>query len=195
MTSILVTGGAGFIGSHLVEELLAKGHRVRVLDNFSSGRRERLEPFSGEIEIVDGDLRSRQTVREAVHGVDFVLHQAAVPSVPQSVEDPVTTNDVNVGGTLHLLEAARDSGGQAPRQRLFLLGVRRQRNRAEDRRHGTGTDLPVRRFQVDGGVLLPGVLASVRFRNGVAQVFQRFRAGHGSPVPRTPPSSPSSRRD
>ena len=110
MTSTLVTGGAGFIGSHLVEKLLAKGHRVRVLDNFSSGRRERLEPFSGEIEIVDGDLRSRQTVREAVHGVDFVLHQAAVPSVPQSVEDPVTTNDVNVGGTLHLLEAARDSG-------------------------------------------------------------------------------------
>ena len=110
MTSTLVTGGAGFIGSHLVEELLAKGHRVRVLDNFSSGRQERLEPFAGGIEIVGGDLRSRQTVREAVDGVDFVLHQAAVPSVPQSVEDPVTTNDVNVGGTLNLLEAARDAG-------------------------------------------------------------------------------------
>jgi nucleoside-diphosphate-sugar epimerase len=110
MTSTLVTGGAGFIGSHLVEELLAKGHRVRVLDNFSSGRQERLEPFAGGIEIVGGDLRSRRTVREAVDGVDFVLHQAAVPSVPQSVEDPVTTNDVNVGGTLNLLEAARDAG-------------------------------------------------------------------------------------
>ncbi len=110
MTSTLVTGGAGFIGSHLVEELLAKGHRVRVLDNFSSGRQERIEPFAGGIEIVGGDLRSRRTVREAVDGVDFVLHQAAVPSVPQSVEDPVTTNDVNVGGTLNLLEAARDAG-------------------------------------------------------------------------------------
>ena len=110
MTSTLVTGGAGFIGSHLVEELLAKGHRVRVLDNFSSGRQERLEPFAGGVEIVEGDLRSRPTVREAVDGVDFVLHQAAVPSVPQSVEDPVTTNDVNVGGTLNLLEAARDAG-------------------------------------------------------------------------------------
>ncbi len=110
MTSTLVTGGAGFIGSHLVEELLAKGHRVRVLDNFSSGRQERLKPFAGGVEIVEGDLRSRRTVREAVDGVDFVLHQAAVPSVPQSVEDPVTTNDVNVGGTLNLLEAARDAG-------------------------------------------------------------------------------------
>ena len=110
MTSTLVTGGAGFIGSHLVEELIAKGYRVRVLDNFSSGRRERLEPFAAKIEIVEGDLRSRQTVREAVHGIDFVLHQAAVPSVPQSVEDPVTTNEVNVGGTLNLLEAARDAG-------------------------------------------------------------------------------------
>ena len=110
MTSTLVTGGAGFIGSHLVEELLAKGHHVLVLDNFSSGRQERLEPFAGGIEIVEGDLRNRRTVREAVDGVDFVLHQAAVPSVPQSVEDPVTTNDVNVGGTLNLLEAARDAG-------------------------------------------------------------------------------------
>ncbi len=110
MALFLVTGGAGFIGSHLVEELLGRGERVRVLDNFSTGKRERLTPFANRIEIIEGDLRSQHTVREAVKGAEYVLHQGALPSVPRSIEDPITTNDVNIGGTLNVLDAAREAG-------------------------------------------------------------------------------------
>jgi nucleoside-diphosphate-sugar epimerase len=106
----LVTGGAGFIGSNLTYELLERGYQVRVLDNFSTGRRINLEPLKDQIELIEGDLRDFHVVREAVDGVDFVLHQAALPSVPRSIKDPVTTNDVNVTGTLNLLVAARDAG-------------------------------------------------------------------------------------
>ncbi len=106
----LVTGGAGFIGSNIVEELLRRGEKVRVLDNFSTGKRENLAPFLEKIEVVEGDLRSYHQVREAVSGVDVILHQAALPSVPRSVRDPITSDDVNVHGTLTLLHAARDAG-------------------------------------------------------------------------------------
>lgn len=109
MSVFLVTGGAGFIGSNIVGELLEQGETVRVLDNFSTGRRENVSPFMDQIELIEGDIRSYHTVREAVQGVDFVLHQAALPSVPRSVEDPITTNEVNVGGTLHILDAAKDA--------------------------------------------------------------------------------------
>jgi len=105
----LVTGGAGFIGSHLVERLVKEGERVRVFDNLSTGRSENIEPFLSEIEFIDGDIRDSGLVREAMGGVDYVLHQAAVPSVPRSVKDPLTTNSVNVGGTLNVLIAARDA--------------------------------------------------------------------------------------
>ena len=106
----LVTGGAGFIGSNIVEGLLAGGHAVRVLDNFSTGRRENLEAFTSKIEIVEGDIRSYHVVREAVEGMDVILHQAALPSVPRSVRDPITSNDVNVVGSLNMLNAAKDAG-------------------------------------------------------------------------------------
>jgi UDP-glucose 4-epimerase len=106
----LVTGGAGFIGSHLVEELVRRGEGVRVLDNFATGKRGNLDPFLDRIELIEGDLRSYHIVREAVQGVDWVLHQGALPSVPRSVVDPITTNEVNVGGTLNLLDAAHDAG-------------------------------------------------------------------------------------
>ncbi len=109
MASYLVTGGAGFIGSHIVETLLQRGERVRVLDNFSTGKRENIKPFLDRIELIEGDIRSYHTVREAVDGVDFILHQAALPSVPRSVKDPITSNEVNVTGTLNILDAARDA--------------------------------------------------------------------------------------
>lgn len=105
---VLVTGGAGFIGSHLVRALLDAGHDVRVLDNFSTGTRQNLAPVLDAIELVEGDLRSYERVHTAVRGVELVSHQAALPSVPRSVQDPLTTNAVNVEGTLNVLLAARD---------------------------------------------------------------------------------------
>ncbi|MDH7516257.1 MAG: SDR family oxidoreductase [Bacteroidota bacterium] len=104
----LVTGGAGFIGSNIVEELLKRGERVRVLDNFSTGKRSNLLPFLGDIELVEGDIRSYHIVHEAVRGAEVVLHQAALPSVPRSIADPITTHEVNTNGTLNVLAAARE---------------------------------------------------------------------------------------
>lgn len=105
----LVTGGGGFIGSNIVAELLRRGEEVRVLDNFSTGRRINLAPFENQIELIEGDIRSYHIVREAAQGMDFILHQAALPSVPRSVLDPLTTNEVNVGGTLNILQAAKET--------------------------------------------------------------------------------------
>ena len=106
----LVTGGAGFIGSNIVKELLKRGESVRVLDNFSTGKRENLYRFADhpQFQLIEGDLRSFHIARSAVKGVDFVLHQGALPSVPRSIHDPITTNDVNILGTLNILEAAKE---------------------------------------------------------------------------------------
>jgi nucleoside-diphosphate-sugar epimerase len=104
--SALVTGGAGFIGHHLVRRLLEEGYRVRALDNFATGRRERLEGL--EVELIEGDLRSYERAFTAVRGADVVFHLGALPSVPRSMQDPLTTSAVNVEGTLNVLLAARD---------------------------------------------------------------------------------------
>lgn len=106
----LVTGGGGFIGSHIVERLLNDGHDVRVLDNFATGRRENLVPFADAVDLVEGDIQSYERVHTAVRDCEVVFHQAALPSVPRSVQDPLTSNAVNVIGTLNVLLAARDSG-------------------------------------------------------------------------------------
>jgi UDP-N-acetylglucosamine 4-epimerase len=104
----LVTGGAGFIGSHLVENLVKQGHDVRVLDNFLTGKKENIAEFLDEIDLIEGDIRDLNTCARALEGVDFVLHQAALPSVPRSIEDPVLTNEINIRGTLNLLLASRE---------------------------------------------------------------------------------------
>jgi nucleoside-diphosphate-sugar epimerase len=109
MPSYLVTGGAGFIGSHLVEALVRRGEHVRVADNLVTGRRENLKGVPN-IEFLEGDLAEPAFTRRAVEGVDYVLHQAAIPSVPRSIRDPVTSNRANVDATLHLLVAAREAG-------------------------------------------------------------------------------------
>jgi len=106
----LVTGGGGFIGSNVVRALLARGDDVRVLDNFSTGSRANLAGLEGDIQLVEGDLRSYERVHAAVRGAEVVFHQGALPSVPRSVQDPLTTTAVNVEGTLNVLLAARDEG-------------------------------------------------------------------------------------
>ncbi len=106
----LITGGAGFIGSNIAAHLVEKGERVRILDNFSSGSRENIKGLSDSVEVIDGDVRDYWTVVKAVDDIDYVLHQAALPSVPRSVQNPLTSNAVNIDGTLNVLEAAKNAG-------------------------------------------------------------------------------------
>lgn len=110
MATYLVTGGAGFIGSNLVETLLKRGHSVRVIDNFSSGRRENLEPFYRDITFFEQDITQYEDLEEALRGADYVLHQAALPSVPRSIADPVASFRSSVEGTVNVLEACRAVG-------------------------------------------------------------------------------------
>jgi len=109
MANYLVTGGAGFIGSHLSEELVRRGHRVRVADSLITGKRANLDHISG-VEFLEGDLADMAFAQQAVEGMNYVLHQAAIPSVPRSVKDPITSNRANVDATLNVLVAARDAG-------------------------------------------------------------------------------------
>lgn len=110
MTISLVTGGAGFIGSHIVDALLERGDRVRVLDNFSTGNRDNLEHVIDRIDLIEGDITDAETVNRATRGADLVFHQAALASVPRSVANPIATHRACVDGTLNVLVAARDAG-------------------------------------------------------------------------------------
>src|SRR5436190_12924966 len=109
MAHYLVTGGAGFIGSHLSEELSRRGHTVRVADSLITGKRSNLDHVKG-VEFLEGDLADLAFAQRAAEGVDYVLHQAAIPSVPRSVKDPITSNRANVDATLNMLVSARDAG-------------------------------------------------------------------------------------
>src|SRR4051795_4540968 len=129
MARVLVTGGAGFIGSNLVRGLLDRGDEVRVLDNFSAGNRT--NPEGLDVEVVEGELRSYERVHNAVRGVEVVFHLGALGSVPRSVQDPLTTSAVNVEGTLNVLLAARDEG------------VRRVVFASSSSVYGTSVELPV----------------------------------------------------
>ena len=105
-----MTGGAGFIGSHIVDRLVNDGHTVRILDNFFEGKESNIAHNSGRIEVIRGDIRNKEDVKRAVDGMEYILHQAAMRSVPMSVENPYPYNDVNITGQLNLLMAARDAG-------------------------------------------------------------------------------------
>jgi nucleoside-diphosphate-sugar epimerase len=119
MALYLVTGGAGFIGSNLVEALLAKGERVRVLDDFSTGKRTNLAQWASRIELHEGSITRFEDCARATAGVDYVLHQAALPSVPKSVALPRESNEANITGTLNMLVAARDA-----KVKRFVVGLR-----------------------------------------------------------------------
>jgi len=166
-STFLVTGGAGFIGSHLVEYLLEKGAgRVRVLDNFSTGSEENILPFrsNAAFEMVDGDIRDYDTCVHAMRGIDYVLHQAALGSVPRSINDPIRTNDVNVSGFLNVLVAAREAG------------VKRMVYAASSSTYGDNTALPKIEDQI-GNPLSP--YAVTKYVNELyAGVFSRTYGFH-----------------
>jgi nucleoside-diphosphate-sugar epimerase len=160
----LVTGGGGFIGSNLVRALLERGDDVRVLDNFSTGNRENLAGL--EIEVVEGELRSYERVHNAVRGVDVVFHLGALGSVPRSVQDPLTSNAVNVDGTLNVLLAARDEG------------VRRVVFSSSSSVYGPRRELPVREDLPPDPISPYGVakLAAERYCVSFSRVYESFES-------------------
>jgi UDP-glucose 4-epimerase len=163
VTRVLVTGGAGFIGSNLVRGLLDRGDEVRVLDNFSTGNRTNLEGL--DVEVVEGELRSYERVHNAVRGVEVVFHLGALGSVPRSVQDPLTSSAVNIEGTLNVLLAARDEG------------VRRVVYSSSSSVYGIRRELPVREDQAAEPLSPYGVakLAAERFCVSFSRVYESFQ--------------------
>jgi nucleoside-diphosphate-sugar epimerase len=161
---VLVTGGAGFIGSNLVRALLARGDDVRVLDNFSTGNRANLSGLADDVELVEGELRSYERVHNAVRGVEVVFHLGALGSVPRSVQDPLTSGAVNVEGTLNVLLAARDEG------------VRRVVYASSSSIYGNQPELPLREAMAPDPISPYGVakLAAERYCVSFTRVYSSF---------------------
>jgi UDP-glucose 4-epimerase len=161
---VLVTGGAGFIGSNLVRALLARGDDVRVLDNFSTGNRSNLAGLAQDVELVEGELRSYERVHNAVRGVELVFHLGALGSVPRSVQDPLTSGAVNVEGTLNVLLAARDEG------------IRRVVFASSSSIYGNRAELPLREAMAPDPISPYGVakLAAERYCVSFTRVYHSF---------------------
>lgn len=156
---VLVTGGAGFIGSHLVDALLGRGAKVRVLDNFLTGRRENLAHCAEQIDIQEGDIRDLDTCQRACGGITYVFHEAALGSVPRSMKDPATTIAINVAGTANVFSAARDAG------------VRRVVYASSSSVYGDSEKLPKREGE-EGRPLSPYALSKVE-NERMAELFHR----------------------
>ena len=161
MRTFLVTGGAGFIGSHIAEALARRGDRVRVLDNLSTGHRANLEPCGDALEFIEGDVADPTAVAEAVRGVDCIFHEAALASVPRSVEAPLDTNAACVTGTVTLLDAARRRRTAAGLCRLEQR-LWRPAELPQARNRPAGAHLPIRRREAGRRVLLSGVHRNLR---------------------------------
>jgi len=161
---VLVTGGAGFIGSNLVRALLARGDDVRVLDNFSTGSRRNLSDLEQDVEVVEGELRSYERVHNAVRGTEIVYHLGALGSVPRSVQDPLTSSAVNVEGTLNVQLAARDEG------------VRRLIYASSSSIYGNQSELPLRESMAPDPISPYGVakLAAERYCVSFSRVYESF---------------------
>ncbi len=161
---VLVTGGAGFIGSNLVRALLARGDDVRVLDNFSTGSRRNLSGLEQDVEVVEGELRSYERVHNAVRGTEIVYHLGALGSVPRSVQDPLTSSAVNVEGTLNVQLAARDEG------------VRRVIYASSSSIYGNQSELPLRESMAPDPISPYGVakLAAERYCVSFSRVYESF---------------------
>jgi len=140
MSRYLVSGGAGFIGCNLVRFLLAKGHEVSVIDNFSTGKRENLQDLSGRVELIEADIRDRSAMDRAAAGCAAIFHQAALGSVPRSVADPVTSHEANVNGTITVLEAARAAG---IKRILFAASSSAYGDRNESPKHEGMAPMPI----------------------------------------------------
>jgi UDP-glucose 4-epimerase len=183
MAFCLVTGGAGFIGSHLVEALVARGHRVRVLDNFSTGSPANLAPVRDDVEVIDGDVVDPAAVAEAIRGVEVVYHQAALASVPRSVADPRATHEACVDGTLNVLLAARDAG---VRRLIYAASSSAYGNSVRLPKRETDPTLPRSPYAV---AKLAGEHYCAAFSEvyGLETVRLRYFNVYG---PRQPPSSP-----
>ena len=161
MAKYLVTGGAGFIGSNLVRFILQQGHDAAVLDNFATGKRENLTEIADRIELIEGDIRDRSAVDQAVAGCAAIFHEAALGSVPRSVEDPVTSHDVNVNGTINVLEAARAAG---VRRIVFAASSSAYGDQKESPKHEAMVPLPISPYAA-------GKVACEAYLRGYAAVY------------------------
>jgi len=173
---VLVTGGAGFIGRHIAEELAKRGFDVIVLDNFDTGNRENTARLPGRVEVIEGDVRDLAAVKKAARGAGCVFHFAAIASVQRSITDPVETNGVNITGTLNVLLASRDEG---IKRVVFASSCAVYGDPGEGKkkgRSGPGSDVALRGFQTGRRILLQNFPFGFRPGNGHIAVFQRFWA-------------------
>ena len=179
MATYLVTGIAGFIGSTLARALLARGEKVIGFDNFSTGKRDNLAEVLHRIDLHEADLLDLDALHRACRGVDYVLHGAAIPSVPRSVKDPLGNNRANVDGTLNLLVAARDAKVEAGDLCRLLFRLWRYSHLAQAGRHAAQPDFSLRHRQAGRRILHDVLLSLLRPGDGLSAVLQRLRSASG----------------
>ena len=190
----VVTGGAGFIGSHICEALVKRGNHVRVIDNFSTGNRANLAHLGSDVEIIEADLADREPVTRALTGAAVVFHEAAIPSVPRSILEPRLSHRANVEGTFNLLMAAHENGVRRVVYAASSSAYGETETLPKVREHAASAAFTVRCRKALRRILLPGVHESLRSRDGRLAILQRFRSASGTQPRLIPGSSPGSSR-